>query len=45
MSDQGAEIFSKRLSEIINEVNKGNDCSNEFYNSYNELKETILATK
>ena len=43
MSNQGAEIFSKRLSEIINEVDDGEDCTKEFYNSYDELKNYILS--
>ncbi len=42
MSDQGAEIFSKRLAEIIKKVNDGEDCSKEFYNSYDEVKDYIM---
>jgi len=44
MSDDGAEIFSHRLSEIIKKVDKGIDVSNEFYESYDKLKEIILTT-
>lgn len=42
MSDYGAETFSIRFSEIIKKANEDQDVSNEFYRSYNELKETIL---
>lgn len=42
MSDQGAEIFSHRLSEIIKKVNEKKNVSNEFYESYEKLKEAIL---
>lgn len=42
MSDDGAEIFSTRLSEIIKKVDEGEDVSNEFYKSYDELKQIIL---
>lgn len=42
MSDDGAEIFSTRLSEIVKNADEGKDVSNEFYNSYNELKELML---
>lgn len=43
MSDQGAEIFSKRLSEIIKKVDAGENSTNEFYNSYEELKNYIVS--
>ena len=42
MSDQGAEIFSKRLAEIIKKVNDGEDCSKDFYKSYDEVKNYII---
>lgn len=42
MSDYGAETFSIRFSEIIKKVNEGKDVSDEFYESYDKLKETIL---
>ena len=38
MSDSGAEIFSNRLTEIIEDVDRGNNVSNYFLNSYTELK-------
>ena len=43
MSDEGAEIFSKRLSEIITKVKNNEDVSNEFYDTYEEIKKTIIA--
>ncbi len=42
MSDSGADTFSVRFSEILKKVDAGEDVSNEFYNSYDELKKTIL---
>ena len=42
MSDSGAEIFSTRFSKIIKKVNEGKDVSDEFYESYDQVKETIL---
>ena len=39
MSDSGAEIFSKRFSEIMELVNEGKDVSSEFYDSYKSFKE------
>lgn len=42
MSDSGAEVFSARLAEIIKQVDEGKDVSNEFYETYDILKETIL---
>ena len=45
LSDSGATIFSHRFSEIINEVNEGNNVSDVFYESYDKLKETIFKTK
>lgn len=38
MSDSGAEIFSNRLTEIIKKVDEKKDITNEFYNSYSEVK-------
>lgn len=38
MSDSGAEVFSNRLTEIIKKVDKKKDITNEFYNSYSEVK-------
>lgn len=40
MSDNGAEIFSSRLSEIIKNVDEEKDISNEFYKTYSEVKKT-----
>lgn len=42
LSDYGAEAFSTRFSEIIKKANEGEDISNEFYKSYEELKKDIL---
>ena len=42
MSDYGAETFSLRLSEIMKKANEDKDVSKEFYESYDELKKTIL---
>ena len=42
MSDSGADIFTHRLVELIKRVDAGADISSEFYNSYNEIKETML---
>ncbi len=39
MSESGAEIFSNTLSQTIKKINEGKDISNEFYESYNRLKE------
>ena len=41
MSDSGAEIFSNRLTEIIEDVDRGNNVSNYFLNSYTELKKIL----
>lgn len=41
MSDSGAEIFSNRLTEIIEDVDRGNNVSNYFFNSYTELKKIL----
>lgn len=41
MSDSGAEIFSNRLTEIIEDVDRGNNVSNYFLNSYTELKKFL----
>lgn len=41
MSDSGAEIFSNRLAEIIKDVDRGNNVSNYFLNSYTELKKIL----
>lgn len=38
MSDSGAEVFSNRLTEIIKKVDEKKDITNEFYNSYSEVK-------
>lgn len=38
MSDSGAEVFSNRLTEIIKKVDVKKDITNEFYNSYSEVK-------
>lgn len=42
MSDNGAEIFSNRLTEIIKNVDEEKDISNEFYKTYSEVKKTIF---
>ncbi len=42
MSDSGADIFSTRMSEILKNSSKKEDAKEEFYESYEELKETIL---
>ena len=41
MSDSGAEIFSNRLTDIIEDVDRGNNVSNYFLNSYTELKKIL----
>lgn len=41
MSDSGAEIFSNRLTKIIEDVDRGNNVSNYFLNSYTELKKIL----
>ena len=41
MSDSGAEIFSNRLTEIIEDVDRGNNVSNYFFNSYTEIKKIL----
>ena len=41
MSDSGAAIFSNRLTEIIEDVDRGNNVSNYFLNSYTELKKIL----
>ena len=41
MSDSGAEVFSNRLTEIIEDVDRGNNVSNYFLNSYTELKKIL----
>lgn len=42
MSDEGADIFTNRLGEIINKVNLNENVTKEFYHSYDTLKKTIL---
>ena len=42
LSNSGANIFTTRLSEIINSVDEGKDVSKEFYDSYEQLKKAIL---
>lgn len=41
MSDSGAEIFSNRLTEIIEDVDRGNNVLKYFLNSYTELKKIL----
>ena len=42
MSETGAETFSNRLTEILNNVKQGKNTDYEFYESYSEIKKYIL---
>ena len=42
LSELGANVFSNRLAKILKQINEGKDVSNEFYTSYEQIKEAIL---
>lgn len=45
LSDDGAEVFSNRFAEIMNNKKKGQQIEKEFVDSYDMVKENILRSK